>query len=56
MESSIEIVLVRYWNYIFAPLFVLIALFGVYVLSTLTTIQTMSNHAVATGIHRISRS
>jgi hypothetical protein len=47
--------LVRYWNYIVSPLIVLIALFSMYVVATLKSIQTMNTRQVADGIERMRR-
>lgn len=55
MESTPEINLVRYWNYIVSPVLVLISFFSMYVLTTLKPIQTMNTRQVADGIERYKR-
>ena len=55
MDSGQQIVLVRYWNYVFSPAIVLIAFFGTYVLSSLTSIQTMNTRQIGDGIRVLKR-
>lgn len=55
MESTPEISLVRYWNYIVSPVLVLTSFFSMYVVTTLKPIQTMNTRQVADGIQRLKR-
>lgn len=54
MESP-QISLVRYWNYIVSPLVAVIAIFGVYTITTLKSIQTMNASQIVEGINRMKR-
>lgn len=44
---------VRYWRYVFTPIFLVVALFGIYLVFTADPTQTMSAEQLARQISRL---